>query len=187
MDKLTAEHARELLEYDPSTGSLTWKHRPVEMFSSTATRSAEHSARNWNSKCAGRPALNKVGNTGHKVGGIWGKSYLAHRVAWLIHYGEWPNVIDHINGDQTDNRIENLRNVTQRVNAKNSRLRKDNTSGQAGVTWLSRERRWQASINKNKGREILGYFKCKDEAIAVRRAVQVERGFTERHGAQSCQ
>lgn len=53
---------------------------------------------------------------------ICGKRYLGHRVAWLIVNGEWPDCdVDHINGDRTDNRIENLRKLSRSDNLINQK------------------------------------------------------------------
>lgn len=50
----------------------------------------------------------------------FGRSYKAHRIAWLLHYGKWPlNLIDHINGDRRGNRIVNLRDVMHAENQRN--------------------------------------------------------------------
>mgnify|MGYP001559349219 CR=1 FL=1 len=47
--------------------------------------------------------------------------YKAHRLAWFYVYGTWPDIIDHINRDKQDNRINNLRSVTLAENSKNWR------------------------------------------------------------------
>src|SRR3546814_6128350 len=62
--------------------------------------------KSFNNKHAGKPALVAPSRAGHLCGHVKGIPLLAHRVAWAIHYGEWPNgQIDHINGDPSDNRI----------------------------------------------------------------------------------
>jgi len=61
-------------------------------------------------------------------------TFLAHRLAWLYMTGEWPEKhIDHINGEATDNRFVNLRDVAHEENSKNLKIRYDNTSGFTGV------------------------------------------------------
>lgn len=99
MTALTVSRLRELLNYSPESGQFTW----------ISTR--------------GRAAAGSVAGAIHKYGyrviQIDGKGYGAHRLAWLFIYGGFPEVIDHINGDRSDNRIENLRNVDHQVNAEN--------------------------------------------------------------------
>lgn len=87
--------------YDPNTGHLYWKkgkdgrqlHKP-----------AGHADR-----------------TGYRRVMINYKMYLAHRLIWLLHYGEWPKQhIDHIDGNPGNNRLENLRDVSRSVNLRNN-------------------------------------------------------------------
>jgi hypothetical protein len=77
-----------------------------------------------------------------------GKLYKAHRIVWEIHNGEIPiNMqIDHIDGDKNNNTISNLRVVSNKLNSRNSSLRKHNTSGITGVV-----------VNKSKDGELKGF------------------------------
>ena len=95
---------------------------------------------------------------------IFGRRYFAHRLVWAWHTREWPKgEIDHINGDKLDNRFENLRDVTRRVNKQNIRTPNRNNVGLLG-THLFRNGRWKSSINVN-GRNVhLGYFDTTEEA-----------------------
>lgn len=101
---MTPFELRQLVEYDPETGSLIWKQR-------------DGNAR-LNSKLAGKPAFAQLSD-GYLTGRIKGKNYKAHRIAWAVAYGEWPQgQIDHINGDRSDNRLPNLRVVSNSENGK---------------------------------------------------------------------
>lgn len=77
-----------------------------------------------------------------------GKKYYAHRIIYSMHYGDITETIDHINGDRSDNRIENLRPATMSQQAMNTRKR-ENTSGIKGVYFESQTNRWRAAINFN--------------------------------------
>ena len=91
---------------------------------------------------------------------------MAHRLAWLFHYGEWPeNHIDHINGDRSDNRICNLREATVKQNGENRKLHKNNTSGYRNVRWKKERNKWEVSIRHNRKLHSIGLFSNLDDAI----------------------
>jgi hypothetical protein len=108
---------------------------------------------------------------------------MAHRAAWCLYHGEWPaGVIDHINGDKTDNRIENLRCVTPSINSRNMKKFKHNTSGIAGVCWHKASNKWRAIVTVGGRQKSLGVFSDKDDAAKAVARSRRELGFTERHG-----
>jgi hypothetical protein len=92
-------------------------------------------------------------------------AYLAHRIAWLLSYGEWPDgVIDHINGVRSDNRLANLRLCSTSENLRNAKLRSDNTSGVKGIYWNKKLSSWQVHV-KDGGRTVYGgIYKDLDDA-----------------------
>ncbi len=97
-----------------------------------------------------------------------GKPYLAHRLAWYLHYAKWPVLgIDHVNGDKADNRIANLREATPSQNGHNRGLNKNNRSGHKGVSWVKATQRWTARLNINRRVVVLGEFCDKDIAMLV--------------------
>ena len=100
----------------------------------------------------------------------------------MVH-GSFPvGEIDHEDQNGLNNRASNLRDVVHVKNQQNRVMNPLNTSGQMGVGYCKRERLWRARI-KVKGIEIgLGYFKDKDEAIAVRKAAESQYGFHKNHG-----
>lgn len=163
---LTPEKLHELLEYDPETGTLTWKCRGNPQ---------------WDARFAGKAAFTSYRN-GYKAGGIFNKMYDAHRIIWMMVHGEWPNTIDHINGVKDDNRIENLRNVTQAENCRNAKRTRNNKSGHNGVSWSKGSRKWLAQIMVNRKCIYLGRFIDIEDAIAARAAAEIEHGFHENHG-----
>lgn len=96
-----------------------------------------------------------------------GKRYRAHRLAWVITFGYWPTLVDHINGDGRDNRIENLRNTTPSVNAQNhTRVNTKNGKLPVGVKLLA-SGNYQARATVGKKCYALGAYKTKQEAHDV--------------------
>ena len=145
---MTAEEARQLFSYNPETGDLAWRVRKKGVK-------------------VGRPTRPNAKIAYHRVC-VEGQIYLAHRVAWLITYGCWPEGnIDHINGNPGDNRIVNLRECTQSQNMRNTSLSSRNTSGKKGVTWAKRERKWVAYIRYGGKKHRIGGFDTLDEAYAA--------------------
>lgn len=167
---------RTLLLYEPETGELYWLPRPREMFSS------DGAFKGWNTNHAGRPALTTTLNSGYRQGGILKKNFVAHRVGFALFYGYWPDQVDHINGNRSDNRIVNLRAVSGLENNRNTKRYKNNTSGVLGVSWHKPDCRWRAHIKLPSGHITLGNFKDKNDAIAARKAAEKQYGFHQNHG-----
>lgn len=146
---LTVERLKQKLIYDSETGVFTWKkgRGPVKAGST-----------------AGRPH-----NKGYIRIAIDYKDYLAHRLAWLYVYGEWPeNEIDHINGVKTDNRICNLRAATREENCRNVTVHKRNRLGIKGVSERNDcKKRFGAKIMINGKVGVLGQYETAEEAKAA--------------------
>lgn len=107
------------------------------------------------------------------------KKYLAHRLAWLLHKGHWPEFeIDHINGDKADNRISNLRDVTHAENQKNRRLSKNNTSTVQGVTWSNQNQKWLVRISGT----YIGLFSNLEDAALARMTAEINEDYHPNHG-----
>ena len=179
------ELLRKLLDYDPETGSLTWRVRTPDMFKSrhsTKINSSESACKRWNTRYSGKPALACKNNIGHLHGAIFDILYLAHRVIWKHQTGEDPNEIDHINGNGGDNRWVNLRNVSHKENMKNLKLRHNNTSGHIGVSLCPKQKLWRARVFAD-GKEIhLGYFRDIQDALSAQKAAAEKNGFHKNHG-----
>jgi hypothetical protein len=112
-----------------------------------------------------------------------GTQYPAHRFIWFYVYGEWPkNHIDHIDGNGLNNRMENLRDVTQGTNRKNNRLQVNNRSGYPGVSWYKRKGKWQVKIKVDTKFIWIGYFHDLNEAIKAKKEAELEHGFHQNHG-----
>lgn len=166
---------RNVLLYEPDSGRLFWKERPVHMFPK------EEKAQSWNKRFAGAEAFTHTHN-GYKRGLIFGKSYLAHRIAWKIEYGQEPDCIDHINGDRSDNRICNLRSVSASENTRNTKIYKTNNSSACGVYWHKVAKKWAASIGAKSRRVNLGLFSDLADAVNARKAAELSLGYHENHG-----
>lgn len=108
---------------------------------------------------------------GYRRISIRGKPALAHRVAWFIAHGHWPEQqIDHANGDRSDNRIANLRLATISEQRWNSKKKARNKSGFKGVCWDNSRKKWLAQIMANRRNHSIGRFDCIGQAIAAYRA-----------------
>jgi len=142
---LTGDEVRELFDYDEITGIFTWKKNRGNQFT--------------------KPGM-KAGSKdtyGHICIEIKGKTYLAHRLAWLFVYNKWPdNQIDHVNRKRDDNRIENLRDVEGIENLKNKGNYNNNTTGFKGVTL--KKGKFISQITINGKCKYLGSFNTAEEA-----------------------
>jgi hypothetical protein len=168
---------RKLLRYEPDTGKIFWLERPAEMFPDA------RSCKIWNTRYSNKEALACVNNRGYKHGHVEYVKILAHRVTWAFIYGEWPSKqIDHINGDRLDNRIENLRQVTNQQNQKNRFKSKANKSGFNGVHRHYDGGKWVAAISVNGKSKHLGLFEKINDAVSARKKAEKTFGYSERHG-----
>lgn len=136
---------RELLIYDHETGIFIW--RP---------------------KVRGRACEGGIAGVlrpnGYRQIAVDKRLYMAHRIAWAMHYGCWPiNQIDHKNGIRDDNRISNLREATRSEQMQN-RILPGGTSPNAGVWWDASNKKWRASICVDHKRHSLGSFRDESDA-----------------------
>jgi hypothetical protein len=146
---LTVEQLKNVLDYDADTGVFVWRTRP-----SKAVKVGDVAG------CVEK-------RIGYVTIGIAGRIYKAHRLAWLYTYDKWPRgLIDHINGNKSDNRITNLRDVFADGNAQNVRSpNKRNKSGFMGVIWF--QNKWRASMSVNGKSKWLGDYSTPEEAHQV--------------------
>lgn len=95
-----------------------------------------------------------------------GRFYRSHHIIWVMFNGHIPEgyVIDHINCDSLDNRLENLRLAKFHENSSNTRLNKANKSGIKGVSWSYPLCKWRCNIDHKGKRYHVGYFKTLEEA-----------------------
>lgn len=175
---------RNRIAYAPDSGALVWRERPEGDFRGSGKINAATRAKMWNNRHAGTRACNTPAATGHLVGHIAGRLMLAHRVAFAIMEGRWPSLVDHINGNPTDNRWSNLRETDKTGNAKNCCVTKRNQVGRTGVRLSRRGNGFTAHI-RSEGRDYyLGHFTSIAEASAARRGAEKVLGFSARHGQE---
>jgi HNH endonuclease len=150
---ISRDFLKELLLYDPETGWFTNRY--------SRGRAAE-------GERAGSPS----GHGYRKIVVNYTK-YYEHHLAWLYIYDEWPDEIDHINGDGSDNRIANLRLCDRSQNNFNART----IPGQAGLSGAYLDRRnhtWYSKIQVGGQQIFLGNFNSPEEAHEAYMAVREE-------------
>jgi hypothetical protein len=115
---------------------------------------------------------------------INGELVAIHRYLWEQVNGLIPKgmQIDHINGDIHDNRMSNLRLVTNQENARNRAVSMNNTSGVNGVSWCKKARKWRPSIGVDGKLLRLGTFDDWFEAVCARMSANNRYGFHVNHG-----
>lgn len=146
------ETFNSLFEYNPETGDLIRKRNGVKVGS--------------------------VSTSGALQVQIQGKNYLVHRIAWAMSHGKMPDgVIDHINRNNRDNRLKNLRDVSVSTNTRNSGLCSHNTSGIKGVSWVNGRNRWKVQMMAGGPNKCLGYRDNLLDAAALRKSAELEHGF----------
>jgi hypothetical protein len=146
---ITQERLKSLLTYDPDTGEFRWRFQrqrcPVGALAGT---SSYH---------------------GYVVIKLNGRSYRAHRLAWLYQHGCWPDgELDHVNRQRNDNRITNLREASRFANCQNRVKSPAAHSQHIGVSKGFGGKGWRAYIDKNNRRVTLGVFATEAEAVHAR-------------------
>lgn len=150
---LTVHRIRELLSYDPETGDFVW------LVNRRKVRAGSIAGRTWTSRRDGHQ---------YREIRIAGRDYLAHRLAWLLTYGQWPSeCIDHVNGDGLDNRLANLREATNSQNQCNKRHQRHNAIGLKGVSFDRLTKKWRARIMVHGRDKHLGRFPTAELAHAA--------------------
>ena len=92
------------------------------------------------------------------------KQFHVHRLIFLMHHGYLPNSVDHIDGNPSNNKIENLRGCEHRLNIVNQKIRANSTSKVKGVTWDKVNKRWCAGFTFKDKNYWLGRFDSLDDA-----------------------
>lgn len=147
---LSRSEIMEFLTYSPSTGEFRWKKRPGPR-----------------AKVGG--IAGGLNGAGYREIELRGKTYQAHRLAWLFIHGMWPvGEIDHENTIRDDNRIENIRDATRSQNQHNRRKNRKGSSRYKGVHFHKATGKWGAKIQVNGENRHLGLFDREEDAAQVR-------------------
>lgn len=173
MKKLpSADVLPRLIKLDEASGRLFWRERSSDLFSA-GKQTADHNCAIWNGRYADKEAFLAIDSVGYRTGSIFDVKVRAHRVVWAITNGEWPtSPIDHRNRNKLDNRPSNLALSNHSLNAFNTGLREDNSSGQKGVTWHKGVGKWMAQITARGQHHYLGVFESVDDAVSARKAAE---------------
>ena len=169
---LPVDALRELLDYDPVAGSLTWRVRSAEWCKSEAE------ADRWNQQHAGRPALQAslVGNGARLCGKLFNRMTMASRIAYALAHGLHPDRSDCVvmcNGNPADLRKENMALKSYRLISQESTMRRQPGSGSktVGVSTDSRGR-----IRVRFAGKFLGYYPTPEAAEAALLGAKMARG-----------
>lgn len=156
MRDITQRELKSLMVLDYTTWEFTWKVKK------------------------GKAGIGKVVGShdtkGYKTTSIGGTSYKIHRLIWLYVYGEWPKgVLDHIDGNKSNNCLSNLRDTNQMINGANrTKLNKNNTSGYLGV--YRDKKKWNAELIYLGEKFRLGSFDTPEKANEALIAFKMEFG-----------
>lgn len=153
------EYVKECLSYNPQSGELIWKARPLHHFKSE--RIKRTFTRTFTGKLAGR-----ITSTGHISVNINGHDYLAHRLCWYLHYGVAPKRLKHRNNNLTDNRIENLYEPSKANETLHDLAMKVEKT--KGVYWHATSSRWVVKFQCHGVLKYIGCFKSFEDAKIAR-------------------
>lgn len=184
----TTEFLKECFDYVPETGLLYWKSRPLKHFPS------HQSHKRFNTMYAGK-IVGSLNNNNNYLstrfrynGSIY--NHLLHRIIWKMVTGNEEDLamdIDHIDGDGSNNKWDNLRLVTHEENGRNCKRCSNNTPGFNGV---HEDKKWGGYIARlyitledgTPKRVYVGKFKTPEEADSALAEYRKKHGYTDRHG-----
>lgn len=145
-NQLSWERLTEILDYDVNTGIFTNKISGIR-------------------RVKGSIAGHLINSTGYVTIKIDSHAYRAHRLAWLYCFKEWPEgFIDHIDGNKSNNCIDNLREASNRENKQNGKIQANNTSGYKGVSFEKCSGKYKAYIRVEGRLKNLGRYNTAEEA-----------------------
>lgn len=168
------QYFQSLLDYDPISGSFTWKEREKTSRSNNIFNSL------FSGKRAGSVHSCKRSKTTYVAIKVGNKTYKAHRIAFILMTGYAPDQVDHIDTNGMNNAWANLRASDSKDNSKNLPMQTSNKSGCIGVNWHKAAKKWHARAVSKDGKRIdLGRYDDINQAIAVRKRYEKEFGYYE--------
>lgn len=151
----------QIYTYDPATGELKYK-------------------RDFNRRYTGTDPTSTATNDYLVV--TLDKTYLAHRIIWLMQTGVFPEFIDHEDHNRANNRWTNLIDISRQGNAQNKSINTNNTSGYLGVSFIPTKGKFRATLTQNRKQIHLGLFDTAELAHQARLAANEQHGFHQNHG-----
>jgi hypothetical protein len=161
----TANRVRELLDYNPETGEFIWK-----------TNRRGKRQKGMSAGCRHPHGYIRIS--------IDYRLYNAQRLAWLLVTGNWPKkFIDHIDGNPSNNKFENLREATYLQNGANRKISSANKSGYKGVSFVKATQKWGAWIKvAGKSKNLGSNFQTPEDAHeAYKKAAEKLHGMFSKH------
>lgn len=162
MDLITSDDVRQIFYYE--NGNLHWKE---------------------NRGCRIKKGM-KAGSLdrkGYRQVNVNKKVYKLHRLIYLYHHNHIPKILDHIDGDKLNNKIENLRAASPSESQCNRGLQKNNSSGIKGVYWDKNRKKWEAYCQYQRKKKTLGRYNTKEEAELVAKSYRkIMHGEFTNHG-----
>lgn len=157
-DYPTQDYLKECFDYNPETGELIWKVRPITHFAN------EGQFKRWNKRYAGQVTgyHNKAKESDtlyYKTVTLNNRVRKAHVLIWILVYGTRVNLIDHIDGNGLNNKIDNLRELSVSNNARKCKQLKSNKSGYKGVCSVKNSSNWYVSLKVNGKTKYMGSYK----------------------------
>ena len=174
---MNSRYLNECFEYDELSGIVYWKSRQRSHFKT------ERGFKTFNSQKYGKEA-GTLNNCGYLQIRLNKKLILVHRLIIMLKGCELSSEdhVDHINHNRTDNRLINLRVVSQKENNKNLNMRKSNTTGITGVSFSVSELLWYPRIQVDYRNIYLGATKDFFEACCRRKSAELKYNFHKNHG-----
>lgn len=152
----------QVYDYNPATGQLTYQ-------------------RDFSRRFKGEDPTSQATNDYLVL--TMDKTYLAHRIIWMMQTGSFPDFVDHENHVRNDNRWDNLKVIDRQGNAQNKSVNSNNTSGYLGVSFMPDKGKFRATITVGRKSIHLGLYGTAEEANQARVLANQLHQFHPNHGS----